>query len=121
MFIYIYIYIYTCIYVYKDIYIYICIRTHVISQLSYYVQVAGIMIVTFVIAIMMVSVKITPLFARTSTMQSSSRHCSPAPDLVFSKLILPRAFLSGGMLFKLFTDLHYTTLHYTTLLYTQLH
>ena len=33
-------------------------------------------------------------------MQSGSRNCSPAPDLVFFKLMFPRVFFSGGVFFS---------------------
>ena len=39
-------------------------------------------------------------FTRAFPMQSSGRNCSPAPDLVLQKLILPRVFSSGGMFFS---------------------
>ena len=41
-------------------------------------------------------------FPRASALQNSSRNSSPAPLLMFFKLIFPRVFLSGGVF--LFTD-----------------
>ena len=40
--------------------------------------------------------KNTP-FMRASALQASGRNCSPAPDLVFRKVIFPRASFSGGV------------------------
>ena len=42
------------------------------------------------------SVKTTP-FTSAFALQSCSRSCSPAPDLVLRKLILPRVFFSEGV------------------------
>ena len=39
-------------------------------------------------------------FARAFAPQSGSRDCSPAPDLVFFKLVLPRVLQSGGVFFS---------------------
>ena len=36
-------------------------------------------------------------FAQALALQSNSRNCSPAPDLVFSKLIISRVFFFGGV------------------------
>ena len=41
----------------------------------------------------------TTPFARAFALQSSSRDCSPAPDLVLSELIVQPVFLSGGVFF----------------------
>ena len=80
--IYIYIYIislslslslYIYIYIYKHIYIYICI--HVYSHTRY----------SFLLP--------------ASALQSSSRNCSTAPDVVFLKLVFPYWFFSGGVFF----------------------
>ena len=45
--------------------------------------------------------KNTP-FVQALAVQSCSRNCSPAPDLVFFKLSFPRVLFSGGVF--LFTD-----------------
>lgn len=42
--------------------------------------------------------KDTP-FVRAVALQCSSRNHSPPSDLVFSQLVLPRVFLSGGFFF----------------------
>ena len=39
-------------------------------------------------------------FMRAMAIQSCSRNCSPAPDLVFLKLIFSYVFFSGGMFFS---------------------
>ena len=38
-------------------------------------------------------------FARAFALPSGSRDCSPAPDLVFLKLMFPHVFFSGGVFF----------------------
>ena len=50
-----------------------------------------------------VSVNKNTPFARAFALQRSSINRSPDPDSVFSRLIFPRLFLSGGVFF-LFTD-----------------
>ena len=42
------------------------------------------------------NIPFTPAFA----LRSSGKNCSPAPDLVFFKLIITRVFSSGGVFFR---------------------
>ena len=39
-------------------------------------------------------------FVSAFALQSCSRNCSPAPDLVLWKLVFPRVLLSGGVFFS---------------------
>ena len=48
----------------------------------------------------MVSVNKDIPFTRASALQNSSINASPAPELVFSNLMVPRAFFSGGVFFS---------------------
>ena len=47
-----------------------------------------------------VSIYLSTPFARAFPLPSCSRDCSPAPDSMFWKLILPHAFVSGGVFFR---------------------
>ena len=92
VYVYIYIYVYYILYIYTIciyyiyIYVYICIYT----QTYIYIYIYSL------------SVKQNNPPVRASAVQSSSRNCSPAPDLVFFNIIFPRILFSGGVLF--FTD-----------------
>ena len=44
--------------------------------------------------------KTTTPFTVAFAIQSCSRNCSPAPDLVLWKLVFPSVFFSGGVLFS---------------------
>ena len=114
MYVYIYIYIYIYTYMYISIYTYICIyhASDAIRHTSCIVYHIPCIICRipytlyptpydlYHTRVIRMSVKKTLLSGEPIALQNSNRNSSPNPDVVFFKLIFPRAFLSRGVFFN---------------------
>ena len=76
------------------------VKPPTMTWISNCMDVLVLVMVMEIIIVIPVSVKKTFLFTRALALQHSSRRFSPALDLVFFGLIVPRVFFSGWVFFR---------------------
>ena len=70
----------------------------IITIIMMIIEIVVIVVIIMIIIVVRAFAFATP-FVRAFALQSSSRNCSPAPDVVFSKPIFSPVFFSGGAFF----------------------